>query len=45
MTPRPVIYRKAANQLLNLLAVVSICIALGGMGWILYTVQRQPCQE
>lgn len=38
MTPRPVIYRKAANQLLNLLAVVSICIALGGMGWILYTV-------
>ncbi len=38
MTPRPVIYRKAANQLLNLLAVASICIALGGMGWILYTV-------
>lgn len=38
MTPRPVIYRKAANQLLNLLAVVSIYIALGGMGWILYTV-------
>ena len=38
MTTRPVIYRKAANWLLNLLAVSSICIALGGMGWILYTV-------
>lgn len=38
MTPRPLFFRKAANQLLNLLALGSICIALGGMGWILYTL-------
>lgn len=38
MKPRPVIFRKSANLLLNLLALGSICIALGGMGWILYTV-------
>ena len=38
MTPRPVFFRKISNQLLNLLALVSICVALGGMGWILCTV-------
>ncbi len=38
MTPRPVFFRKLSNQLLNLLALGSICVALGGMGWILYTV-------
>ena len=38
MTTRPVIYRKISNCLLSLLALVSICVALGGMGWILFTV-------
>ena len=38
MTPRPLCYRKALNQLLSVFALFSICIALGGMGWILYTV-------
>ena len=38
MTPRPLFYRKALNQLLSVFALFSICIALGGMGWILYTV-------
>lgn len=38
MKTRSVILRKLANQLLTLLALVSISIALGGMGWILYTV-------
>ena len=38
MTPRPVFFRKLSNHLLNLLALGSICAALGGMGWILYTV-------
>ena len=38
MTPRPVFFRKLSNQLLNLLALGSICVALGGMGWILCTV-------
>ncbi len=38
MTPRPVFFRKLSNQLLNLLALVSISVSLGGMGWILYTV-------
>ncbi len=40
MTPRPIIFRKIANQSLNLLTLTSICIALGSMGWILYTVIR-----
>lgn len=43
MTLRPVIFRKAANLMLNLLAVIAICIALGGMGWILYTVVCNGC--
>lgn len=38
MTPRPVFFRKLSNHLLNILALGSICVALGGMGWILYTV-------
>ena len=38
MTPRPLFFRKAGNQLLNLFALLSISTALGGMGWILYTV-------
>ena len=38
MTPRPVFFRKLSNHLLNLFALGSICAALGGMGWILYTV-------
>mgnify|MGYP003293849505 CR=1 FL=1 len=38
MKTRSVILRKLANLLLTLLALVSISIALGGMGWILYTV-------
>lgn len=38
MKTRSVILRKLANLLLTLLAQVSISIALGGMGWILYTV-------
>ena len=38
MTPRPVFFRKLSNHLLNLLALGSICAALCGMGWILYTV-------
>lgn len=38
MKARSVILRKLANLLLTLLALVSISIALGGMGWILYTV-------
>ena len=31
MTPRPVFFRKLSNHLLNLLALGSICVALGGM--------------
>lgn len=38
MKTRSVILRKFANLLLTLLALTSISIALGGMGWILYTV-------
>lgn len=38
MKTRSVILRKLANLFLTLLALVSISIALGGMGWILYTV-------
>lgn len=38
MKTRSVILRKLANLLLTLLALVSISISLGGMGWILYTV-------
>lgn len=38
MKTRSVIFRKLANLLLTLLALASISIALGGMGWILYTV-------
>lgn len=38
MKTRSVILRKLANLLLTLLALISISIALGGMGWILYTV-------
>lgn len=38
MTPRPLIFRKLTNQLLNLSTLGSIAIALGSMGWILYTV-------
>lgn len=38
MKKRSAIFRKAGNQLLNLAAVLSIALALGGMGWILATV-------
>ena len=38
MKKRSAIFRKAGNQLLNLSAVLSIALALGGMGWILATV-------
>ena len=38
MKKRSAIFRNAGTQLLNLAAVLSIALALGGMGWILATV-------
>ncbi len=38
MTPRPVFFRKTSNHLLSILSLLSICVALGSMGWILFTV-------
>ncbi|MBR4108190.1 MAG: phosphate ABC transporter permease PstA [Akkermansia sp.] len=38
MKRRSTMFRKAANQLLNLVAFLSISLAIGGMGWILGTV-------
>ena len=38
MTPRSLFFRKCINHLLSLFTFFSISVALGGMGWILYTV-------
>lgn len=38
MKQRPLLFRKVSNQLLNLVAFLSIGLALGGMAWVLFTV-------
>lgn len=43
MKRRSLFFRKGSNQLLNLVAILAISIALGGMAWILFTVFDHGC--
>lgn len=38
ITPRPLFLRKAQNLLLGIFSLISVAIAVGCMGWILWTV-------
>lgn len=38
LKPRPLLFRKIQNLLLSMCSVVAIIVALGSMGWILFTI-------
>lgn len=42
---RPLLFRKVRNKLFSFIALFSVILAVGGMGWILFTVLRHGSQS